>query len=284
LNYMSKARNATNKSLPAGVPLITTYLKEAGYHNVAFTNSGYVASVYGFFKDFDFYNEISNLKTQWEEGDRIVKETGFDKAFEWLKNRRGSAPFFMFMHTYSPHAPYAAPEEYDNLFVSDKKSDLPITISGEILHDLNMNRHKQGFSIPQGDLEAIISAYDRGVRWTDDEIKKLYGLLQSLGLLENTILIITSDHGEEFFEHRGFGHNTMYEELLHVPLIIRYPKRFKGGTIIEKTVELIDLQPTILDFLNIKPSYPLHGESLLPLMTGRSEQSREDQPIFRDGI
>jgi len=280
LDYMSAFRNAPNKKLPAGVPLISTYLKKAGYHNVAFTNSGYVASVCGFFKDFDFYNELSNLKSQWEEGDRIVKKTGFDKAFEWLKNRRGSAPFFMFMHTYSPHAPYAAPEKYDNLFHSDLESDLPVTIAGEFLNKLTLQRNEPGFSVPRGDVEAIISAYDRGVRWTDDEIKKLYGLLQSLGLLENTILIITSDHGEEFFEHKGFGHNTMYEELLHVPLIIRYPKKFKRGTIIEKTVELIDLQPTILDLLNIKPAYPVHGKSLLPLLTGRYEQSREDQPIF----
>jgi arylsulfatase A-like enzyme len=279
LEYISESADARMRRLPKPVPTLAGYLKEAGYYCVAFTNGGYVGSNLGFHKDFDQFSELPTPGPQEETGDRADKAIGFDKAYDWLSEHRKNLPFFLFLHTCSVHSPYAAPAEYDHLFQPDNKSKLPVTISTNLLARLVTRSQEQDFNIPRRDLEAIIAAYDRGIRWTDDEIKRLYTLLNSLDLLVNTILIITSDHGEEFWEHGRFLHSTMYEELLHVPLIIRFPERFESGVVINCGVELVDLVPTILDMLEKKPPHPLHGRSLLPLLDGRSEKMVE-RPRF----
>jgi len=236
MTYLAKSYDLSNRALPPGVPTLATYLKSAGYVNCAFTSSGYVSSAYGFFKEFDFYSELRSYAVEKVVNGRIIKRVGFNYAHDWLKQHKTHSPFFIFLHTYSIHSSYAAPERYDDLYIDNNKSNTLLNVPTKTLKEYNLSLNGNQFSKnPQGDpsfkvsdeeLRGIIAAYDRGIKWTDDEICTLYNLLESLNLLDNTIIIIVSDHGEEFLEHNFFLHTQMYEEVLHVPFIIRYPDNF----------------------------------------------------------
>ncbi len=284
-DYYSNTETAERKKLTNQIPLIQHYLKSTGYYNVAFTGGVFVGAPFGFYSGFDLYNQAVNQMrgtADEEEGGRIVKESGFNNAVDWLRENGEGGPFFMFLHTYGIHASYAPPPGYDGLFESDNESTLGPTIARKILWDHNEGKSPEG-PIDQDDIEHIKLIYDRGIRWIDDEVGRLYDHLDSLGILDNTILIILSDHGEEFCEHGKFEHKRLYEQDLHVPLIIRSPRLFPRGKTIGTKVELVDVVPTLFDVLGIKPQSPLHGRSLASLVrgSGSETQSRKERPIFR---
>ena len=262
------------------IPVFATHMKEAGYRTVAFVGGGSVRPEYGFHQDFDFY---SFVKGPWKEitlagGEpRIVSLIDWAKAFEWLEGNSKSSPFFMFLHTYAIHAPYSAPPAYDELFGAESGSDLPPDISVDVVKEMQRVRIAGG-EVNEADLEHVIKSYDRGIRYVDDEVAKLVALLSSEGVLDNTILVITSDHGEQFFEHGYAFHNHLYDEVLHVPLIIRFPKLIASGRRVEAEVESTDITPTLLDLVSIESKLDFHGESLRPAMAGK--KMREGRSLF----
>jgi arylsulfatase A-like enzyme len=123
----------------------------------------------------------------------------------------------------------------------------------------------------------IIGLYDGEIRYTDEQlIGPLIATLKDLGLYDRTMIIFTSDHGEEFFEHRGWGHgHSLYDESLKVPLIIKFPEsRFKGKRI-HDIISLVDIFPTVLEEMGIERSgFDIDGRSLFPLITGKEEGDR----------
>jgi arylsulfatase A-like enzyme len=283
-DYYSNTKTAELKKLTGQIPLIQHYLKSRGYYNVAFTGGVFVGASFGFYSGFDLYNQIINQMrgtADEKEGGRICKDSGFDNAIEWLRENGKGGPFFMFLHTYGIHASYAPPPEYDALFETEGKSKLGPTIARKILWDFNEGISPEG-SISSDDIEQIKLIYDRGIRWIDDKVGGLYNCIDSLGILDNTILIILSDHGEEFYEHGKFEHKRLYEQDLHVPLIIRSPRLFPKGKTIGTKVELVDVVPTLFDILGIKPKPPIVGRSLVPIIRGAGgeAQRREGRPIF----
>jgi arylsulfatase A-like enzyme len=119
--------------------------------------------------------------------------------------------------------------------------------------------------LSQAEIDTLADLYDANIRYIDDSIGRL---LESLGSsLENTIIIITADHGEAFGEHKYLGHGILYEEVARVPLII-YGPGIKAGTVIKEPVELMDLSPTIADLAGIGRVEGFHGRSLLPMLKG----------------
>ncbi|MBU0753931.1 MAG: sulfatase-like hydrolase/transferase, partial [Planctomycetes bacterium] len=131
------------------------------------------------------------------------------------------------------------------------------------------------------DLEHLVALYDGEIRFVDESIGRLVEELEQRGLMEKTLLVITGDHGDEFFEHNEKGHgHSLYQELLHVPLLIHSPV-LGGGFRVPQPVALIDVAPTILDFLGIPlPEKPLEGCSLLGLLQAPS--SWPARPIWSE--
>lgn len=179
-------------------------------------------------------------------------------------------PFFIWMNLMDPHSPYVS-----------RDRDTPIAEAGitGVHHALNADISTTVLS----------DAYDDEIRFMDHHAGKMLDLLRSRGLLDNTIVILTSDHGEEFDDHgveihhpsttiRGRYHgHSLYSELLHVPLIIRFPRQIPQGLRIEALARHVDILPTILDLVAIEPrdpGEPFEGASLLPLMLGKATPRR----------
>jgi arylsulfatase A-like enzyme len=139
---------------------------------------------------------------------------------------------------------------------------------------LNSRIHPQ---MPQADLRHLLALYDGEIRFTDESLGKIIDHLRQLGVYNDTITAVTSDHGEEFFEHGNKGHRqNLYNDVLLIPLVVRYPERYPAGTVVEEVVRLIDVGPTLLRLADIDPlslgisSVPqkYKGRDLTPLIVG----------------
>lgn len=187
------------------------------------------------------------------------------------------SPFFFFFHTFQIHSPYTPGGEYQNLFTDrDYRGGLIgdlETLKKEAKEEdwggLHAYYWAQLDASDPKDLEHLIGLYDGGIRVANDHLAWLLDQLDGDGLLANTVVIVLSDHGEEFMEHGKFIHEQVYQELLHVPLIIRFPGE-RGRTLAGRResalVRLIDVAPTLFDFLEIPIPAHMQGESLMPLI------------------
>jgi len=178
----------------------------------------------------------------------------------------------MFLHTYEVHAPYSPMPRFMDMFDADYQGELEDSISPGLLIDVNEGK----VILDEQDQQHIVNAYDAEIRSMDSAFGHLVGYLEQRGLLDKTLVIFTSDHGEEFGEHAQMGRHshTLYDELLHVPLIVRMPGGNFSSTVVERQVRGIDILPTVLDVLGLESPGPHDGSSLTGLMTGRDEQSR----------
>jgi arylsulfatase A-like enzyme len=236
-------------------------LKARGYMTAGFTGGGQVSAVYGFDRGMDIYD--------YEGG---ISETIFPKAMRWMAKTRGS-PFFLFLHTYDPHAPYDPPPPYDTIFDPDYEGDIT-------------SWTEENVEITDPELfNRIVDLYDGEIRYVDSQIRRVIQFLKDKGLYENTMIIITSDHGEEFMEHGAMAYHshTLYNELLLVPLIIKFPNGQWGRRRIGGPVALNDLMPTVLDYLKLPLPAHCQGESLLAYLKTNSEPDPERQ-IFSERI
>ncbi|MCZ6782824.1 MAG: sulfatase [Proteobacteria bacterium] len=183
----------------------------------------------------------------------------------WLRGV-GAGPFFLYVHTAEPHAPFRPPAELVQRFGRVQPAlHQRITRDTELLLDLlradrdaglapgtrdNSDQQDTARQRLSRDRKAIDVLYDASVAWADANLGQIISLLKEMGFWERTLLIVTSDHGEEFFEHRGVGHSqSLYAELVRIPMIWRFPANQAGGIRVDAPVTLVDVMPTILDYL-----------------------------------
>jgi hypothetical protein len=127
--------------------------------------------------------------------------------------------------------------------------------------------------LTQDDWHRIVALYDGEIAFTDAAVAELLEGLDERNLLDNTLIVFLSDHGEEFFEHGGFEHgHSLYDELIHVPLFFCLPGRLPGGARLSRPVRLLDVAPTILDFVDIEPPTDFEGVSIRPLLEGEGQR------------
>lgn len=166
-------------------------------------------------------------------------------AFLQWQAARGDRPFFAFLNFFDAHGPYESPARYDTLF---------------------------------GPGDRVRDKYDRSIRYIDDAMASLFDSLAARGLLDRTIVVVTSDHGEQFGEHGlGWHSNSLYEQLTHVPLVIRYPARVPAGARVAQQVTLRDLAATLVDLAGLPDGRGLAGTSLAA--TWQSPDARASAPL-----
>jgi len=193
--------------------------------------------------------------------------------------------FFLFIHYWDTHIPYNAPDNF--IRPVNEGKDLRIKdILRKIKHP-NVKAKIRSFSKEVKTADKIIARYYSAIRYVDSEIKKLMDSLENMGIIDNTLIVITSDHGESLIEHEiYFSHHGLYDEVIHVPLIFKGPG-IPEGVEINSLVQHVDITPTILDILGIKYSgFDMDGKSLIPLMYGdvkkiRSEIYAEEATVER---
>ena len=206
-----------------------------------------------------------------EQGEKVT-----DTLLSWIKHNK-KKPFFAYVHFMDTHMPYNASEEFREIFQLDKSDpdgslDL-ISLDIRILTELGMSLK---------DKQSVKALYDRAVLQFDRSFGRILQNLKRFNLMENTIIILTSDHGEEFWDHKSFGHgHTHYNEVLHVPLIIGNTSNFKPRRVPQYTQHL-DVFPTILSLAGIKKTPFLEDQDKIPLLF--REKKGGSHPIFIEGM
>jgi len=267
-------------SAPADLPTLAEVLSSAGYATVALTDGGNLNPPHGFDRGFDEYTKaLSGVEAQVADGlDRLADL------------RKGDAPFFLFWHTYETHAPYVSPNEFMDRWTSDaydgQLREIIASLDGMQFNE-RFGAMKTRFWANKHDFGPAEAAYMRelysaGIDYTDHEMGALLDALDTPEARADTIVVILSDHGEEFFEHGQWQHDQVYEECLRVPLMVRLPDGVGAGLRVKTPVALIDVMPTLLELLELDRSRiegsadaPLQGVSLVPsLLTGAEPVNR----------
>ena len=240
--------------LPDHITTLAEILKKEGFATAAFHGGGQVSEIYGLSQGFDRYEFVEN-----ERFSKVV-----DHGIQWLEPATPGR-FFLFLHTYETHVPYQA-KEYLKRFETDYQGSLPDLIPLAVFDEINF----QGKQLSGVDSLHIINAYDAAVYSMDISLSRLIGYLKKRNIYDNTLIVFTSDHGEEFGEHGKVGYHThtVYDELLKVPLLIKFPDSGYAGTRIDTQVRSIDITPTILQALGIAATQDVDGSSLFPLLLG----------------
>lgn len=254
--------------LPSAVTTLAEALGQAGYFTSAFISWVYVSDRYGFGQGFDQYHELLPSPDEVTSStEASIKASAFvDRVVEWA-DRGPHQPFFLFLHLFDPHIDYEPPAPFDEMFGTPSPGKTEGTF--KYLRRYIKGVHREPERIPADRRARALALYDGEIRFTDQELGRLLIALGDRGLLDNSVVVFTSDHGEEFDDHGSMeGHQwTLYDEVLHIPLIMVFPHdRFAGRTV-PTVAQLIDVAPTILDFLDLDIPAEFQGRSLLPLLT-----------------
>ena len=257
------------------VVYLPALLAENGYLTAAFTGGGFLLSAFGFSHGFDRFVMVDPITPA--EGLGLPPKRAqpgrrsLDDVARWIEERRDES-WFAFVHTYAIHNYYAPPEivrQFDTDPETSWRGNLPSRLSP-------LYWRADGQAPRAGDVQHLADLYDATIRYVDLELERLFERLEGQGLLRNTLVVITSDHGEEFFEHGGLQHSlTLFEEQLRIPLMIRLPDRANGMEI-EDPVILADLAPTLVDLLGLRESLPdpsIWRNSRASLVDGNSASS-----------
>jgi arylsulfatase A-like enzyme len=184
------------------------------------------------------------------------------QAVSWLKSHDKN--FFLWLHYMDAHIPYMPPQEYIKQFHGKP-------ISRRKMVALWRKSRWNPYKLSSTELETIVKLYDACIKYVDDSIGWL--LTTAGSRLENTIIIVTADHGDEFYEHGKMSHLTLYDGIIHVPLIITGPG-IDSGSSVTRQVELMDLAPTLVDLVGLDKPTTFNGQTLLPLMRGKNATAR----------
>jgi len=188
---------------------------------------------------------------------------------------REDGPWFVFAHFFDAHCDYVPPPPFDTRF--DPNYVGSVTGRGclagpEIGYQDPDRLDRLVRTIGERDLEHVVALYEGEVAWVDSHVERILLALDELGLADDTLVIVTSDHGEEFFEHGGIGHrHTLYEEVARVPLLLRLPGVLPAGARIAGAVAVSDILPTVLELIGSKEEVGSGSSSLVGLIRGSTE-------------
>ena len=253
---------AGNTALAEGVPTLAQSLAKSGYVTAAFVSSPTLNHWFGFNRGFQYYDDFTVIASQ-TGGYRhtVTNPVITDLATKWLQ-KHSRKNFFLFLHYWDCHDDYLAPAPYSSKFDPDYKGKQNTRFIGLWPADMRAR-------ISVMDLAHIVALYDGGIAYTDEHVGKILRLLQDLRLSEKTLVIVLSDHGDGFLEHGLFTHgNSLYEEVLHVPLIMRLPGVIPAGKRVAGNVSHVDLMPTALGLLQMPGPLRMQGIDLSPAILG----------------
>jgi arylsulfatase A-like enzyme len=231
-------------------------LSDNGYQSAGVASGPYLRAAHNLHQGFELYDD-SPAEPVHADAHADVTNPQMESLLEKFLNqqRDPTRPFFLFAYYWDPHYDYLPPPPYDEMFVDDECETIEVT-----QYEATNQVHA---GIRPGQLRFVISQYDGEIRWTDASVGRFFRLLKEKGLWEDTAVIVTSDHGQEFFEHGHKGHkHNLYAETVRVPLIVKYPGGRPRGRD-ARLVSLIDLFPTILDLAGATSPVPHQGQTLI---------------------
>lgn len=236
------------------MPMFAQALEQAGYRTVAVTENGWVSPRFGFGAGFDVFRaDVYGSLPRTLAG-----------ALSELETSGEYGPWLLFVHTYTPHHPYHAPEDFRLRWADPGHKGLAWPTARVPISDYNRFKSPL-FEVAPSDVRAFADLYDGQVAWSDTLVGELVRWLEERGLERQTVVVVTSDHGEEIFERGRFDHGeTLHEEVTHVPLVFWGPGQLPAGRRVGGPVSLIDLPATLMDLAGVGGALG-DGTSLAPL-------------------
>jgi len=246
-----------DQRLSTEVETLGTLLGRAGYLTRAIGDAGAMSSEFGFQHGFDSYWQTEQHRHDYLPDLMRRFRQWFDV---WTPEN-----FLLFLHTYEPHEPYAPPQRDLEHYDAD--------YTGTVFERFSFQGGRTHFDASERERQHLIARYDGEIRYTDRMFGEVMDQLKARGLYDRALILVMSDHGEEFGEHGGWLHgHSFYDELLRVPLLIKFPAGTIGPMRIAAQGEMIDVLPTVLEFLGVAIPAGLDGVSLLPRIRGEGVQ------------
>ena len=291
LNAQTHGVNGRLVALPPTLTILPEILQSLGYRTMAVVANGNVSPVFGFRRGFEVHEQLR--ETGGAEVHQLSDRVN-EAAFRMLSERPKDQPFFLYLHTADPHAPYAPRAPYRE------------RLAARVVDPrIGSTEHFRGLKQEEGAssrvIEDLIALYDAEIAFNDASFGALIERLKALGVYDSTLIVFVSDHGEAFYEHGAWNHGEgLFTEEIAVPLIIRFPGGWGSGRRLASIVRQTDVMPTILDVLGEPVPVPVQGRSLLPVLArpeaaggqpvafsylGRASRSaREVESVIADGM
>ncbi|MBA2662891.1 MAG: sulfatase [Bradymonadaceae bacterium] len=239
------------------VPILSEYIKKAGYKTGVIASNGYLSHLLNLNRGWDYYT--NNIHEETAVGGMFMARGGVRWATENKDN-----PFFLYLGTIDPHVTYRRHEDLIGLYEKEPYSGrYDRACSGE---DLGLIKGKK-LDVSPRDRLRIHNLYKNEITYNDQAFGFLRAQLEELGIWEQTMVVVTADHGDEFWEHGNVGHgHNVHQEMVHVPLIIYYPPLIPANTVVEAGVDIVDILPTLIDVVGSEAAADKQGKSLIPLI------------------
>ncbi len=261
--------------------------RAAGYRTAAFVDNVMCGPEFGLDQGFEVYDSAAARMpvTDPEGGIRTI----VPRALAWLDALDAAEPFFLFINVLDVHAPYGPPAGFAGRFADDERSrdelELPVAAGRIDVFGAIPGSAARSLAAPplpeRMRAAPLVALYDEEVLALDDAVGRFVDELARRGLLERTLFVFAADHGEAMLEgDYKLGHGVNVESVLHVPLVIRLPGARRAGTRVAERVQLLDLDPTLVEAAGLSAPPGLHGRSLVPLFEGRE---RAAPPVVHEG-
>jgi arylsulfatase A-like enzyme len=262
--------------IPGEVVMLAEVLREAGWRTAAVSGNPNASAALGFDQGFEeFVSPPCELAREYPDVTELVARA------EELIGRPDPRPWLLYLHVMNVHGPYRSPPGFRERFLDEPWREFPF--QNEIWKDLlRKGRVERRADVTPEHLRDLRARYDGAVAYTDEVLGAFLRERLEAGGAQADLVVVTADHGEELFDHGGFGHGfTLHHEVVDVPLLLRRPGAAGGGTRVAHPVSLVDVPATLLDLLGLLPAQAGggfgDGRSLKPLFEGRSIE--RDAPL-----
>jgi arylsulfatase A-like enzyme len=278
--------------------------QEKGYRTAIFTSNNLVSPLFGFDQGVDFFyygkaqmvrelmfgNVVRTLLRSNQDRKRMVEDwfwslesslrfrerVDYDPSAESLNSRflewldeGPDRPYFAYIHYIEPHFPYTPPPPFDTLFTSIEPGTYV-----QPTQNFGFQPFDRMEPVERDLLEKVLGEYDGEIAYLDHVLGNFFRELERRGVLDRTIVLLTADHGEEFFDHSMWGHgHSLFNEVVKIPLIMRFPAMIPAGTKVTSVAALVDVMPTLLELSGIEGKVETAGKSLLPLLKSKEAES-----------
>jgi arylsulfatase A-like enzyme len=296
-SHTTGAVDNQHSKVPDSFPLVTDLIRNAGYE-IAFIGKSHVEGAltdrywdyyFGFRGQADYLNPVITEGVKGKFGEpykytEYVDDLLTKKAVAWLQQPH-EKPFCLFLWFYAPHAPFDRPLRMVNDFNGvpiPKPASFDEYLAGYpgkpkgVVDALNKIGEQFVTSDQPRSLEELVKDHYCGVQSNDEDIGQIFAVLEQKGVMNDTAILWSSDHGFFLGEHRFYDKRLMYEPSIRVPLMMRYPRRIRAGTISEKMVLDVDIPPTLLDLAKVPIPTAFQGKSLMPLVESGEVEWRKD--------